>query len=31
MLIKNLVVFDLCIYHTLVLVIVTHNGDEPPK
>jgi len=24
-------VFDLYIYHILVLVIVKHNGDEPPK
>jgi len=24
-------VFDLNIYHSLVLVIVKYNGDEPPK
>jgi len=23
--------FDLYVYHILVLVIVKHNGDEPPK
>jgi len=26
-----LIKFDLYIYHVLVLVIVKHNGDEPPK